>query len=104
MALTGHINMALYLGIKLGASLTTPSHIFTEYKAQLHPRPTEAFSDHTAGSTPLQVTPYLLSSEVSSFFLVVSVVMLLLSPLGTVTLFVPGTYVLSMLFIVCSRQ
>ena len=99
MALTGHINMTLYLGIKLGASLTTPSRIFTEYTA-----PTEAFSDHTVGFTPLLVTPYLHSSEVSSYFLVASEVMLLLSPLGTGTLFVPGTYVLSMFFIACSRQ
>lgn len=99
MALAGHINMTLYLGIKLGASLTTPSRIFTEYMA-----PTEAFLDHTVGSTPLLVTPYLLFSEVSSYFLVVGEVMLLSSPLGTGTLFVPGTYVLSMFFIVCSRQ
>lgn len=104
MALMGHINMTLYLGIKLGASLTTPSRIFTEYVAQLHPRPAEAFSDHTVGLAPLLVTPYLHSSEVSSYFLVASEVMLLLSPLGTGTLFVPGTYVLSMFFIVFSRQ
>lgn len=101
MALTGHINMTLYLSIKLGASLATPS-CFTEYMA--HPRSTEPFSDHTAGSAPLLVTPYLHSSEVSSYFLVVSEVMLLLSPLGTGTLFAPGTYVLSVLSVVCSRQ
>ena len=102
MALTGNINMTLYLGIKLGVSLKTPTRIFIEYTA--HPRPTEPFSDHTAGSAPLLVTPYLLSSKVSSYFLVVSEVMLLLSPLGTGTLFVPGTYVLSKLSMVCSRQ
>lgn len=104
MVLTGHTNMTLYLGIKLGVSLTAPSGIFTEHMAKPHPRLTEGFSDHTADSTPSLVTPYLLPSEDSSYFLVVSELMLLLSPLGTETLFVPGTYVLSKLSIVCSRQ
>lgn len=77
MVLTGHINVTLYLGIKLEASLTVgdvPSCIFTENMAQHH-LPMEGFSDHSEGSISLLVTSYFHPSEVSSSFLVVSEVM-----------------------------